>query len=72
MVPKRPHVACPLTSTRKVLDRYRKGQILTYPFPLGHCKALHKGVTTGIPPQEDTPGQDMDKGLHQALWSNRD
>lgn len=71
-VPKCPHIAYPLTFTCQVLDRYSKGQILSYPFPPGHSKVLHKGVAFGIPPQEGRPGWDKDRGLHQALWSNRE
>lgn len=67
-----PRITYPLTSICKVLDRQTRGQILTYPFPLGNCKALNESVTFGIPPQEGRPGRDTYEGLHRNLWSNRD
>lgn len=60
-VRKHSHAIYPLTSICKWMDM--KGQILTYLFPLGHCKALNKGVSFGVPPSEDRLGRGTCKGL---------
>lgn len=60
-VRKHPHAIYPLTSICKWMDM--KGQILTYLFPLGHCKALNKGVSFGVPPSEGRLGRGTCNGL---------